>query len=164
MQDRSDVSNDGGEARSSLEVWPTLLRLAQRDVRDPSFPSLDTFHYEIARAELAGEIAEFYALGIQAIVYMADGSDAAVDYLNMADCVAVSPLEQAVGLQWRTMYQELQASNSRDNAELQAWASSLDNADDDMLLTLVDHLLNALRCLGILKTRGNDGQGGSQAA
>ena len=60
-------------------------------------------HRELARAELSGEISELEALGLQAILAMAAGSEFAVDYLEMADAVASSPQELALTARTRAM-------------------------------------------------------------
>jgi hypothetical protein len=56
----------------------------------------DELHAELARAELASEIPEFYALSFHAVVAMAEGSGLAGDYLEMAEAAAASPYELAV--------------------------------------------------------------------
>src|SRR5580765_6432283 len=53
------------------------------------------FRHELARAELSGEISEFYALSFQAVLAMAEGSELATEYLEMAEAVASSPYERA---------------------------------------------------------------------
>jgi hypothetical protein len=62
------------------------------------------FRHELARAELAGEISEFYALSFQAVLAMAEGSELAAEYLEMAEAVASSPYEQAVIAEDRAAY------------------------------------------------------------
>jgi hypothetical protein len=62
------------------------------------------FRHELARAELAGEISEFYALSFQAVLAMAEGSELAADYLEMAEAVASSPYERAVIAEDRAAY------------------------------------------------------------
>jgi hypothetical protein len=62
------------------------------------------FRHELARAELAGEISEFYALSFQAVLAMADGSELATEYLEMAEAVASSPYERAIIAEDRAAY------------------------------------------------------------
>ena len=62
------------------------------------------FRHELARAEIAGEISEFYALSFQAVLAMAEGSELAAEYLEMAEAVASSPYEQAVIAEDRAAY------------------------------------------------------------
>ncbi len=62
------------------------------------------FRRELARAELAGEISEFYALSFQAVLAMAEGSELAAEYLEMAEAVASSPYEQAIIAEDRAAY------------------------------------------------------------
>ena len=54
------------------------------------------FCEELARAELAEEISEFYVLNFQALLAVVEGSEFASDYLEMAETVASSPYELAV--------------------------------------------------------------------
>src|SRR3954470_3756085 len=60
--------------------------------------------HELARAELAGEISEFYALSFQAVLAMAEGSELAAEYLEMAEAVASSPYERAIIAEDRAAY------------------------------------------------------------
>lgn len=62
------------------------------------------FRHELARAELDGEISEFYALSFQAVLAMAEDSEHAADYLEMAEAVASSPYEQAIIAEDRAAY------------------------------------------------------------
>lgn len=62
------------------------------------------FRRELARAELAGELSEFYALSFQAVLAMAEGSELAAEYLEMAEAVASSPYEQAIIAEDRAAY------------------------------------------------------------
>lgn len=147
MQDRSPQ-------RDVFDIWAWLLRLARRDVLDQSFPALGRFHYEIARAELSDAIPEFYALGIQAIMHMAERSDDGVVFcLEMADAVACSQLEQCVARHWWELHRKPEANESSNDSELQSWS---DRTDNDMLLALADQVLEDLRRLGILRLPRED--------
>jgi hypothetical protein len=64
-------------------------------------------HRALARAELSGEISEFEALSFQAILAMAEGSEFAIDYLEMADAVAASPHERALVAETQGTYERL---------------------------------------------------------
>jgi hypothetical protein len=79
-------------------------RLVQRLRDSPDRFRNDGFRSALARAELAGEISEFYALICHAILALADGSEFAGDYLMMAEAVAASPYEQAVVAETRTTH------------------------------------------------------------
>jgi hypothetical protein len=68
------------------------------------------FRNELARAELAGEITEFYALNSHAILAVVEGSEFANDYLEMATAVASSPYELAVIAENRAAYDLLQGN------------------------------------------------------
>jgi hypothetical protein len=68
----------------------------------------DEFRGEVARAELAGDISEFYALSFQAVLAMAEGSELASEYLEMAEAVASSPYELAIIAEDRAAYDLLQ--------------------------------------------------------
>jgi hypothetical protein len=83
-----------------------------RAVRDRgcSSPGYDEFHGEVARAELDGRISELHALGFHAILAMAEGSEFASDYLDMAELVASSPSELAAAAEWRATHDWLQAN------------------------------------------------------
>jgi tetratricopeptide (TPR) repeat protein len=56
----------------------------------------EEFRDELARAEMAGELSEFYVLNFQAILAVMEDSEFANDYLEMAEAVAASPYELAV--------------------------------------------------------------------
>jgi len=56
----------------------------------------DEFRDELARAEITMEISEFYALNFQALLAVAEGSELAEDYLEMAEAVASCPRELAI--------------------------------------------------------------------
>jgi hypothetical protein len=68
----------------------------------------DEFRRELARAEGAGELAEFYVLSFHAIVTMSEGSELASEYLEMAEAVAASPYELIVVTENWTTYDLLQ--------------------------------------------------------
>jgi hypothetical protein len=51
---------------------------------------------ELLRAEMAGELSEFHALGFQAVLAMAEGNACVDDYLEMAEAVAVEEYELAI--------------------------------------------------------------------
>lgn len=68
----------------------------------------DAFRDELARAELAGEISEFYALNYQAILAVVEQSEFASDYLEMARAAASSPYELAVIAENRAAHDLLQ--------------------------------------------------------
>lgn len=56
----------------------------------------DAFRDELARAEIAEDLSEFYALNFQATLAVVEGSEFAGEYLEMAEAVASSPYELAV--------------------------------------------------------------------
>jgi hypothetical protein len=59
---------------------------------------------ELARAELAGEISEFHALSLHTSLAIAERSELASDYLEMAEAVAASPYEHALLAEHRAAY------------------------------------------------------------
>ena len=65
---------------------------------------------ELLRAEMAGELSEFHAISFQAILAIAEGSDAADDYLEMAEAVAVADREFAVVAGIRATRDHIQGS------------------------------------------------------
>src|ERR1041384_2604142 len=70
----------------------------------------DEFRVELARAELAHEISEFYALSFQAILAVTEGAEFARDYLEMAEAVASSPYELAIVAEGRAAYDLLRGN------------------------------------------------------
>src|SRR6185436_6118382 len=73
---------------------PDDIATAARSARCPTILQplgilLDTGRYEelrdeLARAELAGQLSEFHALNLHAILAVTEGSESASDYLEMA--------------------------------------------------------------------------------
>lgn len=61
----------------------------------------------LARAEIAGEISEFYALTMQAIFAIAEDNSFAIDYLAMADAVAETSHEHEIAGEARGTYEWL---------------------------------------------------------
>lgn len=101
------------------------------------------FRHELARAELGGEISEFYALSFQAVLAMAEGSELAAEYLEMAEAVASSPYEQAVIAEDRAAYDLLHDDPS---AAAERCLATLDRIHQTEGLWV--HLLIALHRLG----------------
>jgi hypothetical protein len=143
MQDRSDVTNDAEGEVCSLGVWQTCLQLAMRAAHAPTL-ALDEFQDELTRAELAEEISEFYALGVQAIFNLANESGFAGDYLAMAELVIGSTTEHTVMTHWRTLQQlvELQGESEGLPALLGRRALTL---DDESLAALGVAVQDTLR-------------------
>lgn len=105
------------------------------------------FRHELARAELAGEISEFYALSFQAVLAMAEGSELAAEYLEMAEAVASSPYERAVIAEDRAAYDLLHDNPS---AAAERCLATLDHVHQTEGLWI--HLLIALHRLGKVET------------
>jgi hypothetical protein len=95
-----DSSTDGYQPRRDPRSFLTRqrLHLYLRTHRHAEF------RHELARAELAGEISEFYALSFEAVLAMAEGSELAAEYLEMAEAVASSPYERAIIAEDRAAY------------------------------------------------------------
>ncbi len=70
------------------------------------------FRAALTRAEAVGALSEFHALCFQGVLAMAEGSDFAHDYLEMADAVAVSPQERAVVVGLRTAYEQMASTQA----------------------------------------------------
>lgn len=70
----------------------------------------DAFRDELARAEIAEDLSEFYALNFQATLAVVEGSGVAEEYLEMAEAVASSPYELAVIAETRAAH-DLQQGN-----------------------------------------------------
>lgn len=146
MQDRSDVTNDAEGNVCSIGVWQTCLQLAMRAARDPTL-ALDEFQDELTRAELAEEISEFYALGVQAIFSLANESGFAPDYLAMAEVVISCDAERAAMMHWRTL-QQLVALEHRGDGPAGVTAllgRRSQTLDDESLAALGAKLLDTLR-------------------
>lgn len=116
MKAPSDVVIDAETGACSPRVWETCFLLAMRAARAPTL-TLDEFQDELTRAELAGEISEFYALGVQAIFSLAYSSGFAPDYLGMAEFVIRNDSERAVMGQWRALQQLVEADDGDQLAE-----------------------------------------------
>lgn len=70
----------------------------------------EDYRSELARAEAAGEVSEFYALSYLAIVEMTEGTEFATDYLEMAEAVAAAPYELVIAAENWTTYDLLPGS------------------------------------------------------
>jgi hypothetical protein len=103
--------------------------------------------HELARAELTGEISEFHALSFQAVLAMAEGSDLAADYLEMAEAIASTPYERAIIAEDRAAYDLLHDNPSAAAARCLA---TLDQVHQTAGLWV--HLLVALYRLGKVDT------------
>jgi hypothetical protein len=132
-----------------------------RAAHDPRFPPLSEFHRELAAAELAGEISEFYALGLQAIIAMGDDSGFADDYLDMAELVAASDAERTTVAEWRRLYAHVQRVPGPCVTPRQTPPRECGSLDDDHLIALRTGLVNMLCELG---ARVDGDHGSSQAA
>jgi hypothetical protein len=103
--------------------------------------------HELARAELTGEISEFHALSFQAVLAMAEGSELAADYLDMAEAVASSPYERAIIAEDRAAYDLLHDNPSAAAARCLATLDQVHQTEG-----LWVHLLIALYRLGKVDT------------
>jgi hypothetical protein len=102
---------------------------------------------ELARAELAGELAELPSLCFQALLAMCEGSGLASDYLEMAEAVAVAPHERALVAEHRAAHDLLRG------APFAAAERCLANLDYVCQTEgLWNHLLIALDRLGEVET------------
>ncbi len=88
----------------------------------------DAYRSELARAEVDGELSEFYALSYQAILAMTEGSELASDYLEMAEAAAASPYELVVAAENRTTYDLLEDTP---RAAIERCLATLDNLDQN---------------------------------
>jgi hypothetical protein len=103
----------------------------------------DVFREVLARAELAGHISEFHALHFHAALAMAEESDLAEDYLDMAEVVAASPSELALVAETRAAH-DLHQGNPLAAAE--RCLATIEHVQQTERLWL--HLLVALYRLG----------------
>ena len=133
-------AGDGG----SPGAWALCVVAALRALRQPVSPRrYDELHGYLARGELTGEISEFCALNIQALLAMSEESEFAIDYLQMAEAVACSPQERAIVAETRIAHVWLQANPAamtRSNQTLLV--------DGCQAGELWDTLVSALRALG----------------
>jgi hypothetical protein len=72
----------------------------------------NALHGEVARVELRGEISEFHALNLRAILAIMEGSEFASDYLEMAESVASSDRERTIVASTRTACERIRAHRS----------------------------------------------------
>lgn len=107
----------------------------------------DEFRDELARAEIAEDLSEFDALNYQAILAVAEGSEFAGEYLEMADAVASSPYELAAIAETRAAH-DLRQGNPVAAAE--RCLTTLEHVHQTEGLWI--HLLIALSHLGEVET------------
>jgi hypothetical protein len=116
-------------------MWRVCVLVALRAARDEGYSHI---HRELARAELVGTISEFQALSLQAVLAIAEESEFALEYLDMAEAVAGSPIELAALSGWRATFEWLQA-NPISHAECLGATSSQDESfaiDAELLIEL----------------------------
>lgn len=100
-------SKDGIDSRGPM--WGLCVVAALRQLRTSASPTHRALQSYLARAELHGEISEFCALCMQALLAMSEESEFAEEYLEMAEAVASSPLERALVAETRTVHAWLQS-------------------------------------------------------
>lgn len=88
----------------------------------------DAYRSELTRAEVDGELSEFYALSYQAILAMTEGSEFASDYLEMAEAAASSPYELVVAAENWTTYDLLEDTP---RAAIERCLATLDHLDQN---------------------------------
>jgi hypothetical protein len=120
MQTYQDFEPNIGGAGSSGLAWGLCVVAALRMLRTPASPTHRALQSHLARAELLGEISEFCALCMQALLAMSEESEFAEDYLEMAVDVASSPLERAIVAEMRMAYDWLQAHPQATSESIQA--------------------------------------------
>lgn len=99
----------GGVSGPALSSWSLCVIAALRTLPSPACsPRYRGLHEYLARAERDGELSEFYALMIQAILAMSDESEFAIDYLEMAEAVAETAHEHAIVAETRLAHDWLQ--------------------------------------------------------
>jgi len=94
------------QPRSRAEQNAKVIEFTTRLVEHRS---CSEFYDELTRAELTGELSEFYALLLRAVMGMIEESkrDFVSYYLEMARAVAASLLEQVVAETYRAIYDSL---------------------------------------------------------
>lgn len=125
-------------------AWCLSVIAALRALRGPfGGMKYEQLHRCLRRAELGGDLSEFCAVSLHAILEMSEQSDFAIDYLEMAEAVAVSPYERAIASETRMAYDWLKASPP---SVLDGVAATL--AHDGHTAMLWNRLVVALSCLG----------------
>jgi hypothetical protein len=112
-------------------IWGLCMVVAFRALSDRACSiKCQELHRELVRAELAGEISEFWALNLQAILAISERSRFARDYLDMAEAVASSSRELAIIAEARRAYDWLQANPLAANSYLEEALHRDDRAMD----------------------------------
>jgi hypothetical protein len=97
--------------RASIEPRST----GRREVAQKLYRLLENRHYhelcdELAQAEILEEISEFDALNLQAMLALIEGSEFAMEYLEMAEIVASTPRELAIVMESLAVHDLMQGS------------------------------------------------------
>lgn len=143
-----DAGDDAVKPRRG--TWALCVIAALRAFRASICPAkYEALYRELGRAELAGEIAEFYALCLRAMLAMSDESEFAVDYLELAGLVASSEHQQRIVGEARAAHDRLQR-NAMAPSE-RRWAAAFQGPAGREIWI---RLLNALCCLGETTTAG----------
>jgi len=150
---------DGDRAGRSRELSPspTALDDAFRELLGEG--RLDELHAAVIRAELAGELSELQALTWQATLALCEHSVLALDYLEMAEAIAVSEHERAMVAEHLAIY-DLVSGDPRGAAERCLAALAHGRQTEGLWLNLLvalagmgelDALDAVLRCLARLE-------------
>lgn len=134
----------------------TALSALQDSFHDTNHKDLQSC---LAQAEVDGEISEFCALSIQAILEMAQRSEFATDYLDMAEAAASSAHERAIIAEARMAHDWLQTNSA---SAIEPIRASL--VRDSTTARLWNKLLIALRRVGEMRSRGGGGDVGDPRA
>jgi hypothetical protein len=150
MQISQFFEPDAGDGRAP-GAWALCVVAALRALKQPrssrSSRRYNELHGYLGRGELAGEISEFCALSILALLEMSEESELAIDYLNMAEMVASSPQERAIVAETRIAHDWLQADPAGTTRSSQTLL-----VHDCQAAELCDALVLALRALGEIET------------
>ena len=143
-------SNDlmGAAPEFPAGFWGLCMVVVLRALQDPvRLIQHDDIHREVVRAELAGELSEFCALNVQALLAISERSEYAADYLDMAEAVASSPGEHAIVVEARQAHAWIQSDPVAATIHLQVALS-----DDDRAMDLCNRLMIELCHLGHAQT------------
>jgi hypothetical protein len=145
-QFRTPSTGDG--MPNSLGTWSLCVVAALRMLQEPTCTvKLDELHRYLARAERRGQISEFCALCLQALLAMSEESEFSIDYLEMTEAIASSSHQRAIAADTRIAHDWLQANQVRGIRSVQTLL-----VHDCQAVDLWDNLVSALCGLGETET------------
>jgi hypothetical protein len=120
-------------------LWSLCVAQSLRILQDYPESRHDEIYGQLSKLELDGDISEFSALCIHAILARSTISDFAMDYLEMAEAVASSHSERAIASEIRAAFDWLQSSPRATPRSIQTILVHDCHAEDfwnDLMITL----------------------------